>query len=120
MRPRSRDAARRAARDFATRPMQRPTAVRGGGAFGAPHAAPFGGAHAPTRLGRAFRSVDFYRKLPRDMTEGTVSGSVMSIFAATLMAFLLLSELRSYASTSFDTKVVVDQERGWGIAANQL
>ena len=54
------------------------------------------------------------------MTEGTVSGSVMSIFAATLMAFLLLSELRSYASTSFDTKVVVDQERGWGIAANQL
>lgn len=89
--------------------MQRPTAVRGGGAFGAPHAAPFGGAHAPTRLGRAFRSVDFYRKLPRDMTEGTVSGSVMSIFAATLMAFLLLSELRSYASTSFDTKVVVDR-----------
>ena len=89
--------------------MQRPTAVRGGGAFGAPHGAPFGGAHAPTRLGRAFRSVDFYRKLPRDMTEGTVSGSVISIFAAVLMTFLLLSELRSYSSSSFDTKVVVDR-----------
>ena len=59
--------------------MQRPTAVRGGGAFGAPHGAPFGGAHAPTRLGRAFRSVDFYRKLPRDMTEGTEEAREFSV-----------------------------------------
>ena len=31
------------------------------------------------------RSVDFYRKIPRDMSEGTVPGSVISIGSALLI-----------------------------------
>jgi len=62
-----------------------------------------------SKLGRAMRSVDFYRKVPREFTEGTMSGSIVSVFSAVLMLYLLLAELGSYAQSSFETKVVVDR-----------
>ena len=63
----------------------------------------------PSKLGRAIRSVDFYRKVPREFSEGTVGGSVISIFSAVLMVYLLMSEIGTYARSSFETKVVVDR-----------
>ena len=55
------------------------------------------------------RSVDFYRKIPRDMSEGTVPGSVISIGSALLIALLLVSEIGRYATPTWKTKVVVDR-----------
>ena len=85
--------------------MMRPQAVRGGGAFGGAN----GGVSTPSKLGRALRSVDFYRKVPREFSEGTVGGSVISILSAVVMTYLLVSEIYSYSATTFDTKVVVDR-----------
>ena len=58
-----------------------------------------------------FKSVDFYRKIPKDMTEGTVPGSVISMFASVIIAMLLVSEISSYMTPQFNTKVVVDRSQ---------
>jgi hypothetical protein len=48
-------------------------------------------ASALTRVTLAFSTLprDFYRKIPRDMTEGTIPGSVISTAAAVMIAVLL-------------------------------
>lgn len=38
--------------------------------------------------GSKIKSLDFYRKIPRDLTEATLSGAGLSIFAALSMIFL--------------------------------
>ena len=55
-----------------------------------------------------FKNVDFYRKIPKDMTEGTISGSVISMLAAAVIGLLLISEIGSYLTPKFDTRVVID------------
>jgi len=55
------------------------------------------------------KGMDFYRKIPRDMTQGTYLGSLLSIVATALIIFLLIAETRAYLKTSFETKVVVDR-----------
>ena len=55
------------------------------------------------------KGMDFYRKIPRDMTQGTYLGSILSIVATALIVFLLIAETRAYVKTTFDTKVVVDR-----------
>lgn len=62
-----------------------------------------------TKVSRAMKSIDFYRKVPREFSEGTIAGSLISIVSSALIGFLLLSELRAYAVSRFDTKVVVDR-----------
>ncbi|XP_074348054.1 protein disulfide-isomerase 5-3-like [Apium graveolens] len=54
------------------------------------------------------KSVDFYRKIPRDLTEASVSGAGMSILAAFVMIFLFGMELNSYLMMNTTTTVVVD------------
>lgn len=54
-------------------------------------------------------AADFYRKIPRDMSEGTIPGSVISLCAAAMIALLLVSEINQYLSPVFKTKVVVDR-----------
>ena len=56
-----------------------------------------------------FKNVDFYRKIPKDMTEGTISGSVISMLAAAVIGLLLISEIGSYLTPKFDTRVVIDR-----------
>ena len=58
-----------------------------------------------------FKNVDFYRKIPKDMTEGTIPGSVISVLASGIIAILLVSEIGSYLTPTFDTKVVVDRSQ---------
>ncbi|CAO2835955.1 unnamed protein product [Amaranthus hypochondriacus] len=55
------------------------------------------------------KSVDFYRKIPRDLTEASLSGAGLSIVAAFCMIFLFGMELSSYLSLNTSTAVVVDK-----------
>ncbi|KAK7324659.1 hypothetical protein VNO77_28394 [Canavalia gladiata] len=56
-----------------------------------------------------FKSVDFYRKIPRDLTEASLSGAGLSIIAALSMMFLFGMELNNYLSVSTSTSVIVDK-----------
>ncbi|GER56581.1 protein disulfide-isomerase 5-3 [Striga asiatica] len=55
------------------------------------------------------KSVDFYRKIPRDLTEASLSGAGLSILAAFSMIFLFGMELNDYLRVSTSTSVVVDK-----------
>lgn len=55
------------------------------------------------------KSVDFYRKIPRDLTEASVSGAGLSIIAALSMMFLFGMELNNYLTISTSTSVIVDR-----------
>ncbi|XWS11189.1 hypothetical protein CRYUN_Cryun38cG0062600 [Craigia yunnanensis] len=54
------------------------------------------------------KSVDFYRKIPRDLTEASLSGAGLSIIAALAMIFLFGMELSNYLAVSTSTSVIVD------------
>ncbi|CAL0322707.1 unnamed protein product [Lupinus luteus] len=55
------------------------------------------------------KSVDFYRKIPRDLTEASLSGAGLSIVAALAMMFLFGMELNTYMSVNTSTSVIVDK-----------
>ncbi|CAD5315185.1 unnamed protein product [Arabidopsis thaliana] len=55
------------------------------------------------------KSVDFYRKIPRDLTEASLSGAGLSIVAALAMLFLFGMELSSYLAINTSTSVIVDK-----------
>ncbi|XP_019194608.1 PREDICTED: protein disulfide isomerase-like 5-4 [Ipomoea nil] len=55
------------------------------------------------------KSVDFYRKIPRDLTEASLSGAGLSIIAALCMVFLFGMELNNYLTVSTTTSIVVDK-----------
>ncbi|XP_059664724.1 protein disulfide isomerase-like 5-4 [Cornus florida] len=55
------------------------------------------------------KSVDFYRKIPRDLTEASLSGAGLSILAALSMMFLFGMELNNYLTVSTSTSVIVDK-----------
>ncbi|KAK9155818.1 hypothetical protein Sjap_003298 [Stephania japonica] len=54
------------------------------------------------------KSVDFYRKIPRDLTEASLSGAGLSIVAALSMMLLFGMELGDYLAVSTSTSVVID------------
>lgn len=54
------------------------------------------------------KSVDFYRKIPRDLTEASLSGAGLSIIAAFCMIFLFGMELNDYFTVNTSTSIVVD------------
>ncbi|GMJ01495.1 PROTEIN DISULFIDE ISOMERASE 12, PDI-like 5-3, ARABIDOPSIS THALIANA PROTEIN DISULFIDE ISOMERASE 12 [Hibiscus trionum] len=54
------------------------------------------------------KSVDFYRKIPRDLTEASVLGAWLSIVAAVSMIFLFGMELNNYLTVSTSTSIIVD------------
>ncbi|KAG6755421.1 hypothetical protein POTOM_041243 [Populus tomentosa] len=54
------------------------------------------------------KSVDFYRKIPRDLTEASLSGAGLSIVAALAMMFLFGMELNNYLTVNTSTTVIVD------------
>lgn len=55
------------------------------------------------------KSVDFYRKIPRDLTEASLSGAGLSLVAALSMMFLFGMELSNYLTVSTSTTVIVDK-----------
>jgi len=58
-----------------------------------------------------FRELDFYRRLPKDLTEQTAHGSALSICASFFMLILFIAELWSYLSLTTTSNVVIDADR---------
>jgi thiol-disulfide isomerase/thioredoxin len=60
----------------------------------------------------SLKSVDFYRKLKRDLqselTETSISGAALSIVATIVMFGLVVAEFNSYLTTTVESKVVLD------------
>ena len=48
------------------------------------------------------------RKVPRDFTEGTVPGSVLSIVATVVMVSLFFLELKSFLTVKIVTDIIMD------------
>ncbi|KAJ1441885.1 Thioredoxin-like superfamily [Sesbania bispinosa] len=66
------------------------------------------------------KSVDFYRKIPRDLTEASLSGAGLSIVAALSMMFLFGMELNNYLSVSTSTSVIVDKSSDETVASHSI
>jgi protein disulfide-isomerase-like protein len=58
-------------------------------------------------MGR-MRDFDFYRKIPRDLTESTSHGMFLSYCAAFFMLILFIAELWAFLSMQIHTNVVID------------
>ncbi|KAL4580188.1 hypothetical protein LXL04_016370 [Taraxacum kok-saghyz] len=56
-----------------------------------------------------FKSLDFFRKTPRDLTEASLSGATISVIAAIAMIFLFGMEIHNYLTISTATSIVVDK-----------
>ena len=52
--------------------------------------------------------VDYFRRVPRDFTEGTSPGVLMSVVATCVMGSLFVLELREFLQISVVTDVVMD------------
>ncbi|GBF88082.1 disulfide-isomerase [Raphidocelis subcapitata] len=63
-------------------------------------------------LGRSLsrlRAVDFYKKVPLELTEATLTGAWLSMAAAVLMATLLVLEFAAYLRVQTVSELVVDR-----------
>jgi thiol-disulfide isomerase/thioredoxin len=58
----------------------------------------------PSKLSK----IDFYRRVPRDLTEATSLGATMSIIAMALMGVLFISESLAFARTDLTTSITLD------------
>mmetsp|Transcript_7948 Transcript_7948/g.13183 ORF Transcript_7948/g.13183 Transcript_7948/m.13183 type:complete len:464 (+) Transcript_7948:78-1469(+) len=55
-----------------------------------------------------FKDMDFYRKIPKDLTETSTHGAVLSMCAALFMAILFICELWAFLSLNINTAIVID------------
>lgn len=56
----------------------------------------------------AASSVDFYRRVPKDLTEATTLGAFMSLCAMLLMALLFSAETFAFARSKISTEIALD------------
>ena len=54
------------------------------------------------------RSVHFYRKVPRDLTEATVTGGTLSLISSLIMAYLFCTNFSQYLTVDTATSIVLD------------
>ena len=54
------------------------------------------------------RSVHFYRKIPKDLTEATTSGGLISLLSTLLMVYLFCSQFLAYLAVDQTTEIVLD------------
>ena len=64
-----------------------------------------------------FKNIDYFRKVPKEFTEGTTTGSLLSIIAAVVMGTLFVLEFRDYRKVKVVTDLVMDPG---GIDGNDL
>jgi hypothetical protein len=55
------------------------------------------------------RDFDFYRKIPKDLTEATTHGSILSMCAVIFMLVLFLAELMAFLAVTYETNVIIDR-----------
>ncbi|KXZ55092.1 hypothetical protein GPECTOR_3g247 [Gonium pectorale] len=61
------------------------------------------------RLFSKLKAIDFFKKIPSDLTEATLTGAWLSIVAAIIMVCLFMAELSSFLSTTSKTQLLVDR-----------
>ena len=54
------------------------------------------------------KQTDFYRKIPRDLTEGTLGGGGLSVVGAFVMFLLFILEFRAFLTPQVQTNVLLD------------
>lgn len=54
------------------------------------------------------KEFDFYRKIPKDLTETTFHGSILSVCASVFMLVLFIAELWAFLSSQVVTNVIID------------
>jgi len=63
-------------------------------------------------------SVDFYRRVPKDLTEATTLGAAMSLCAIGIMALLFFSETAAFARSRIATSISLDENTAPQIRLN--
>lgn len=66
----------------------------------------------------AASSVDFYRRVPKDLTEATTLGAFMSVAAMLLMVLLFSAETFAFARTKISTEIALDDNTAPQIQLN--
>ena len=66
------------------------------------------GGSSSTPVSRFFRSMDIYRRVPRDLTTSSASGGFMSLIAVSFILFLLISQTLVHFRLSLSTQIVID------------
>jgi len=54
------------------------------------------------------KDFDFYRKIPKDLTETSTLSSILSVCAAIFMLILFIAEFWSFMTLRFSTNIVLD------------
>jgi len=65
-------------------------------------------AFSPKKGGSFLESIHLYRKVPRDLTDGTRTGGALSLACAGLMLYLFISNIAAYMKMTTTTDVVLD------------
>lgn len=60
---------------------------------------------------RAFKRFDLYRKVPRDLTESTLSGALVSCFTVFIGLYLFISELMVFMTTRWESEMFIDESK---------
>ena len=67
---------------------------------------------APPRALSRLRAVDFYKKIPSDLTEATLTGAWLSVAASVVMALLLVLELSAFLRVQTMSELSIDRGPG--------
>ena len=59
-------------------------------------------------MGFDVRKFDIYRKLPKDLTQATLSGGIVSICCIVFITFMLMTELLWFISPDVRSELLVD------------
>lgn len=77
-----------------------------------------GNINGGSRQRNAMSSVDFYRRVPKDLTEATTLGAAMSLCAMLVMALLFSAETIAFAKTNISTEIALDDNTAQQIQLN--
>ncbi|XP_015731569.1 endoplasmic reticulum-Golgi intermediate compartment protein 1 [Coturnix japonica] len=80
---------------------------RARGAAG-PSACPAPGTTSTSTMPFDFRRFDIYRKVPKDLTQPTYTGAIISVCCCLFILFLFLSELTGFIATEIVNELYVD------------
>jgi len=60
---------------------------------------------------KSFKRFDLYRKVPRDLTEPTLSGAAVSCCTVTLALYLFVAELLVFVTRKWDSEMFIDDSK---------
>lgn len=60
---------------------------------------------------RSFKRFDLYRKVPRDLTEATLSGAAVSFCTVLIGVYLFVTELMVYSQRSWKSEMFIDESK---------